>query len=1177
MSRLTNITKGGIPVLHLVDQHLLSRLRPIASRGKFLAPIALSLLLAFEAGVMTSRAQQLTADIKGTVTDATGAGVPDAQVTATNTQTQVAQTSPSKSDGSFEFLQLPIGVYSVTVVKPGFSKFAAENIQLAINQTYTLAVKLQVGSVNSTIEVTEQAAQVETSTTQLDTVVEAQKIVDLPLNGRNWVQLQQLAPGVVSTSDRFSSNYATNGSESQQNSFLINGADAIDLPLNTPLVIPSPDAIGEFNLITSTINPEYGRNSGGILNAVIKSGTNAFHGDAFEFYRDTFLNGRNLYQTAKPIFHQNQYGGTVGGPLWKDHTFFFLSYQGTRNRQPEAGASNTTSVFTPDQRNGIFPDVASSTATSPFPLVGENGTTYPAGTPYSTIFPTGHIPNADFNPLSAKLLAGYVPLPNSPGGLFSFNPISTNHTEQGIMRFDHNFSPADSLWFTMLFNHNISPETLPFTGATLPGFGDESTSSVKLATGDWTHTFNPTTVNELRLSYLRLNFVAVEPQTPVLPSSAGFAITPQDAAGAGLPFIGVTGFFSLGFSTNGPQPRIDETYEAADNFSKVHGHHTWKFGFDGKRYNVDNPFFGTNNGSYSFGGSGLYSTGDPGADFMLGIPDSYTQGSGGWIVARTYEYYMYAQDTWKVNDHLTLNYGTGYQIDTPLVNLHFGKLDLNCFAPGQQSSVFPSAPTGLLFPGDKGCTQSGYYPHYGHFGPRFGFAYSPSSESNPSTVIRGGFGVYYNRSEEELALQNLGAVPFSLTSVGAASVSGFSPAFANPFMDIAGGGSVPNPFPFAPPTKGSNVDFTQFYPMSINVINPNFTSPYAMNYNLNIQRQLPGAFILQLAYVGAVGRHLEITYEGNPISPAGAAACAADPACIADRVNQHVDYPSHALYAPGNIFASIGTQGTLGNSNYNSFQVRLQKNLTHGLSLLASYTWGHSIDDTSGFENSGFGSRGEDPYNFALERGDSSFDARQRLVVTYDYEIPHLSQVWNSGFVRAFFDGWHIAGITTLQSGLPITVFETNFRSLQCDGFNYYGCWDEPNAVSFPTSYDPRTSVLVNSVRGGKKPKNYYYFNPNAFALEALGTLGNEGRNNFHGPGINNTDLDLAKRIYVDREEKRFLELRLEGYNVFNHTQFQTVSYQGSGVNGNAYSSNFGRVLSAASGRTVQLGVKFYF
>ena len=1126
-------------------------------------------------------AQEVYAQIKGIVTDPAGGAVQDATVEAKNTRTQVSSSANTTADGSFQFLQLPVGHYEITVTKQGFATFTESEVELVLNQVFNLPVQLQIGGLNQSVEVQADPAQVETSTTQLGNVIQAPTIVDLPLNGRNWTQLQQLSPGVVAGSDR-TSLYATNGSESQQNSYLINGADSIDLELNEPSIIPSPDAIQEFNLITSTINPEYGRNSGGILNAIIKSGTNEFHGDLFEFYRDTFLNGRNLFQQSAPIFHQNQFGATLGGPVWKDRTFFFVSYQGARFREPESSVSGQSTVFTSAQRNGYFPDIATSTALSPVPLVGENGLTYPAGTPYAAIFPTGHIPTADFNPISQKLL-NYVPLPNAPGNSYQFNPLQSGSQDQGIARVDHNFGPKDALWTSLFFEDSPTTSTLPAHGATLPGFGELDKKAYKQATADWTHTFSSNLLNEFRLSYLRYNYAAVYPENPTLPSSVGFTgVNPQYPAGAGIPLIALTGYFNLGFSPSGPQPRVDENYELTDSVSKVVGNHTLKVGFDGKRYNIDNPYTSFNNGAFNFGAAGSYTTGDPGADFLLGIPDSFQQQSGGWIVARSYEYYTYAQDSWKIRQNLTINYGAGYQIDTPLVNQHFGSEDVNCFRPGQQSTIFPTAPQGLLFPGDTGCSSSGYYNHYDHIAPRFGFAYSPGSDANKRFVIRGGFGVYFDRTEEELALQNLSAPPFALTSYGISSaLAGASPSFANPYQDIATGQSTPNPFPFTPATRGSNVDFSAYEPFDINVIDPNFTAPSVMNFNFNVQRELPGAMVLQAGYVGSLGRHLELTYEGNPISPAGQAECATDQYCIQNRAFQHVDYPSHALYEPGNIFASVGTQASVGNSSYNSLQVSLNKRLSHGLSFLASYTWSHSIDDTSGYESTSLGYRGVDPYNYGANRGDSSFDARQRLVVSYDYELPHVSRLMYNTITHYALDGWHLAGITTLQTGFPIMVADTGFRSLSCDALTFYGCPDTPNAVAPVTTLNPRTSSAVNTA---VNPANttalpYYWFNPNDFALEPIGTLGNEGRNNFHGPGINNTDLSLSKRFEFHTEQRRWIELRLEGYNIFNHTQFSPIGVTGlgSGVYGDINSSNFGRVLAAAPGRTVQLGAKIYF
>jgi hypothetical protein len=396
----------------------------------------------------STRADNVYGSVRGTVADASGGVIADAKVTATNVATGLSTTVTSGVDGSYEFLQLPAPAnYTVKAEQTGFRTFEAQGIPLQLNQIYVLHVTLEVGSVTQQVTVEANPAQVETTSIELGVTISSRSIVDLPLNGRNWVQLQQLEPGVVAASDGRGS-FATNGAQSQQNSFLINGTDDNDFPLNTVSITPSPDAIGEFKMVTSTINPEYGRNSGAILNAVIKSGSNHFHGDGFEFYRDTSLNARNFFAPEPAVFHQNQFGGTIGGPIRKEHTFFFFSYQGFRNRQPEtANGGGNTPVFNSAQRNGTggFTDIETSTKASPFPLGGDNGQTYSAGTPYSKIFSQGFIPMSDFNSVSAGLLSKYVPLPNS-GNNYQFNPIIANVDDQYLFRIDHTFSPKDSIW-----------------------------------------------------------------------------------------------------------------------------------------------------------------------------------------------------------------------------------------------------------------------------------------------------------------------------------------------------------------------------------------------------------------------------------------------------------------------------------------------------------------------------------------------------------------------------------------------------------------------------------------------------------------------------------------------------------------------------------------------------------
>lgn len=1173
---------------------------------RFLRVLLPGVILLFLVASKSALADNVYATIRGTVTDQSGAVVQGAQITATNTDTKVEYTTKSQDTGNYEFLQLPVGTYTVSVSKQGFKGFKEVGIPLQVNMIRELHAKLTVGTANETVEVHANAVQVETTDIQQKTVIGANQIVDLPLIGRNFTQLEQLAPGVMSSNDRFGT-FSVNGSQTQQSSYLVNGTDSNDIALNTPGVLPSPDAIQEFNLISSTINPEYGRNSGGIVNALIKSGTKEFHGNVFEFYRDTFLNTRNFFTVGpqQPIFHQNLFGGTFGGPIHKDKTFFFLSYQGTRNT---TGAPTANTVFTSAERNGNlaadFFDGSSraakmlrNTRNTPVALVGDDGILHPAGTPWvgsgtsGAIFNCGavvpgtgslagftcpnvnfaHLPTSDFNPLAAKLMNTFVPLPNAGGNQFSFDPVSSVAADQGIARVDHTLTGSDQIWGVAIFNYNAGQQGLPFTGASLAGFESHSTADTKEFTLAYNHTFNNTTLNEVRLGYWRLNFDAVEPNHPVLPNSFGWTnITPQNTAAAGLPVVGVTGFFTLGFSLNGPQPRKDQNYQFTDNFSKVLGRHSLKFGFDARRFQVDNPFNFENSGDFSFGGSGSRSTRDPGLDFLFGAPDSYAQNSGGIINARAYEFYAYGQDQWKVRTNLTLTFGAGYQIDTPYKNNQFSGLAYSCFIPGGQSAVFPTAPAGLLFPGDSSanqtCTNAGASVRYGHLGPRFGFAYSPTwggrvtNGQQNKTSIRGGFGIYFNRFEEETALQNLGTPPFGIASNGIGDIGG-RVNFANPWTTPTGSTTIANKFPFTPPNPGnSTFDFSFFEPMSINTNSPTLSTPYSMNFNLNIQREFSGSTVLSVGYVGSLGRHLYRAYEGNPITAAGQAACAVDPTCNSGngQLLQHLLFPTHSV-VDGSVFGSVGTQFTDGTSNYSALQVNLTKGMTHGLQLITSYTWSHCIDNGSGFENSAFGTRGTNVLDPQLNVGDCGQDARQRMVIGYVYAIPNLHKVFAWAPDRVF-GGWKMTGITTFQSGFAINLSDSGFTSLSCDALSFYGCADNPNQLKGVSVLNPRTSAF-NGLSN-------FYFDPSTFSVATLGTFGNTGRDSLHGPGINNFDFSLQKDTKLT--ERTSFQMGIEAFNLFNHTQFGNPQT-------NIESGNFGRITTAGSGRLVQLRAKVNF
>jgi hypothetical protein len=1129
-------------------------------------------------GLRPANADELYGRVRGLVTDTSGASLTGVHLTLTDVLTGISQDLDSDSAGSFVFPSLKPGTYKLVATKDGFKKFEADSIKIDQNVTYVQNINMELGTVTETIEVTANQAQVEQTSIQLTNTIDAKTVTDLPLVGRNWITLQQTLPGVVTPDTRFGTNYSTNGSQAQQNSYLINGNDNNDLPLNSPQVVPNPDAVEEVKLVTSTINPEFGRNSGAILNAVTKSGTNSFHGDGFWFYRDTFLNTHNFFTQSVPVFHQNLYGGTIGGPVLKNKLFFFYALQNIRARQPDGG-TQTNTVFTPAQLAGNFS--ASTLTANPIPFVGgiqgPNGHCA-QGTAWNACFVGGMVPTSDFNSLSAMLVQQFVPAAAAGTNQASFNPVTVSSTNQQIGRMDYTLNEKNSIWFYALANDNSSVNGIPFSGATLPGFGDQSAPYTKQFTASWGHTFSPDILNEFRVGYTRLNFPTGQPNNVRQPSTVGFPnIFPQLASGADYPQMSVAGYFTLGGTSNGPQPRKDQTYQLTDNFTWIKGKHSLKFGYDGREFQVWNPFANNNDGTFNFNTGGTYSTGDPGLDFLLGVPAQFIQGSGSVIEAQAFEHYMYAQDQWRVKANLTVTLGAGYQIDTPIKEYQNQGLSRVCFQPGVQSGVFPTAPPGYTLPGDPGCNEyGGASTKYNHIGPRAGLAYTPNwgnLTGNGKTSIRAGFGLYFNRSEEELNLQDLGIAPFGLTSLGVAGAStattNYSPSFPNPYLDIASPFSVAQPFPYVPPKPGTTgIDFAPFEPFgfNLNTIAKNFTTPHTYNYNLTLERQLPGEIILRVGYVGAHGSDLVTSYTFNPILQADIPLCLADPTCTSagGRANLPINHPNYYPY-DGSIWASAGQQSNHGFSNYNSLQVTVEKHLSHGLQFLSAYTYSHSQDVSSSFEDSAFqAGGGVNPYgNFQRDYGDSAFDARHRWVLSLDYEIPSLKHVW-SVLPSRVFDGWRVTGINAVQTGFPILLQDSNNFSLTCDLFlSFYGCPDRPDLVSTPTILNPKTSMI-----GGN---DHYWFNPSAFTDNAVGTLGDVGRGYLRGPGYWNTDVSLQKDTTIT--ERTRLQLRFEAYNVFNHTNFANPD-------GNVADGTFGRISSIrafTNSREFQLAAKFFF
>jgi hypothetical protein len=1190
-------------------------------------------------GIPTAYAQVTTSSIHGTVTDVSGAVIPGAKVTALNTSTGIAVVATTDHSGYYLFTSLqPGGPYTVTVEAQGFQSFESKGIALTVNANWDADARLKIGANQQSVTVDATALQVETSNTQLEQVATAAQLEGIPLEGRDPAGLQKLEPGVVESSDRFGS-YSSNGNQTPQNSYLLNGTDIGDGPLQNEGILINPDALQEENIVTSTMNPEFARNSGAVVNQVLKNGTNQFHGSGFEFYRDTFLNNGNYFSQLRPVFHQNLYGGTLGGPIFKNKFFFFLGYQGLRNRtgETEVVPTLTTTQFTgdfttdtnyaldvanntpfvnqptingktnpnycPNIPTGTYSDSLSCKAT-PFSVNG-----FPAGTPWIVAYNNGgagaatiNVPTSAWDKVAANLINGYVPQPNDGTSNYNFNAANTAAQDQGIIRADYTPTSRDSIWASGVIQSSPSTNALSFGGGSFPGFGQHAAEHFKIFNGSYTHTFSANKLNELHGGYFRFNYPSVIPTPIQQPGALGFAINPQ-LAQSGIPYIGVGSYFNLGNSYEGPQPRIDTNLTYADNFTWVRGNHSLKFGGSFEQFRVHNPFGYLNNGLYSFNGGGTYSSGDPLIDFTLGIPDSFEQANDGFIDAVANEGYVFAQDNWRVTPDFTFNFGISWDVEQPNQNRQFGGLGVVCFQLSDTSSkVFPGGPPGLFYSGDSGCSPSGGVPtRFDHFAPRIGFAWSPSS--GPSRLIgapgahdfsiRAAFGVYYNRDQEEQSLQNLVNPPVFYTSHGAADVGG-SPAFDNPYNDVSGNASESeaNPFPFTAPAAGAAVNWSIYNELGLSAFNSNYNVPYTYNYNINIQRSLGGNIVAQVGYVGSVSHRLASWAEGDPITAAGHAACLANPDCAGNPQLVHLFFPQYTAQpaiVPGTAgggalgngipwYTSIGQQFSEGTSNYNSLQASLVKAPSHGLQFTLAYTYSHALDDGSGYESTTGGSSQARVRNYVpgfeyLNYGSSDFDARQRFVASYVYTVPVMGFLKSNVIAREALGGWGISGVSAFQTGFPVGLSNGTQNSLWCDAYSYFGCGDNPNTTTFNvTRYAPRDHLQPDG--------SLQYFDTTPFSAEPLGTFGNTTRNFFRGPGFNYTNLSLTKNIHITADNARFLQLRLEAFNAFNHANFYEPS-------GNLLSPHFGQISSVTDsaegngdpspGRAIQIAGKFYF
>ena len=1288
--------------------------------------------------------------IVGRVIDPSGAVLGNVKVTATNDATGVAHDSNSNDSGDYTFPDLPVGTYSLTFDLSGFKKAVRHSITLDVNQVITLNMTMQLGATQEVVDVTSEAPLVETSSTQLGAVVNNRSVNELPLNARDTYQFLQLQPGVQSQlgssggtfygSDSAGS-VSVNGGRDRANNFSVNGGDANDQFVNLPTIQPTPDAIEEFRVISNTFDAEYGRNSGAVVNVVTKSGTNQWHGNVYEYFRNKVLNAQGYFNTVKPQFNQNQFGGTFGGPIRKDRTFFFTSFEGRRLRQGVSGeivpipstqelptvtqggsvfaggfplcwpgtGPNTPNPCTPNQINDPFLANALNGRPGCTAAINALGGTTPAagvswGSPYNTtgpvgIFPTdtngnATVPTACMDPVAVDLLR-FVPAANRPDGTYQAVPTSPDNQNQFTFRFDHHINDHQSFSFYYYFTDDASLQ--PFynfqaSGANIPGFGAKVNSRYQQFNPSHTWTISNSLVNEARFTYMREGQLTFQhPQnTGSVQSSCTSAVAPgvcfggtsDSSAGpnsiqgqlgtnpqygittglppnhTGVPFVSVSGGFAIGNGWEGELPQVGNSFMWTDNLTWVKGNHTFKFGGDIRRARFDQTLYYNVSGEFTFNSSTANSVqyNDNYPTYLLGLADSYVQGSAQRENVRTTGVYAFAQDSWKIKPSLTLNYGLRWELDTPLTDvLHH----VQTFRPGQNTTQYPCIltsteqtnfgatncadagvqPTGLVVPGDKGVPNGMTQTYYKAFAPRVGIAYSPNFTdgflgkvfgANGKTSIRSGWGMFYNPMEQ-LVLEQFGAEP----PFGGST---FLPGtfFNTPF--VAQNGTVnPNPFNgILSPKPGTPTDWASFRPMLLyGDFQPHMRTQYTAQYNFTIQRELAKDIVLQLGYVGSQGHRLLASHDINaanpqtcldmynisqyyaPLLPDGSpnpnanaslnSAYACGPFAednqfilpansIPAGFTLHMPYGSVAQYGSGNpalnlvgvrpysspgcdptgapftiktgcpvdgvpVFTNIFAEDTIAASGYNSFQASLEKRFSHGLQLQAAYTFSKSLDWASSFEET------VNPFNWKASRALSLFNSKQRFVINYVWAIPTRKFEGVKGKV---LDDWQLSGIISLQSGFPIRIQTQDDNELISSLF-FLGAGAPQMTGNTPQILSPKV-LTANDGTACTSPSTqtcaHYYLNPAQFSDPTLGTFATTPRSICCGPGENQWDITVAKKISLD--EARYFQFRADIFNLFNKTQFVNPD-------GNFSNTTFGQVLQARDPRLVQFALKFYF
>ena len=1056
-------------------------------------------------------AQVTTAGIIGSVLDSSGAVLQGVTITVINDETGYKRSVESGADGSFQLPLLPLGPYTVMAEKVGFSRHVLRGVTLELNSNARLVLTLAVGTIQETVTVQAAAPIVDTTGSSAGEVVEERTIRELPLNGRNPIQLAALTPGVSTLSaptiltwtGRNGAQLTVHGARANENGYLLDGGYFTGSYQQNGMNYPAPDALEEFKLITNAFTAEYGRMVGSVFNAVTKSGTNDLHGGAWEFLRNDALNARNFFAPNVPTLRQNQFGAMAGGALKRNQIFLFGSYQGTRIRQQTLLSAFPT---TAQERSGLFQEPAGRVLKDP-----QTGQPFPLSDPATNTY---FVNPATFNPIAMRVINDYVPVPSSTAQYVTLAP-NPNNNDQYLIKGDADLSAKNRA--TITYFRDRTRFTDPARGSSFINYSQTNNrADVWNASMADVHTFSPRLVNEARLHYLR-DYSFWDSPNKLTPEELGIQNYPQEGHRE-PPSFSISSRFSLGAGGNAQLGELGYRWELGDTVTWIRGQHNIRIGGNTMRSHWGIRTASAAPGSFSFTGA---VTNDPMLDFMLGAPSQLQRGTAIYKDHVSWSGAIFAQDDWRVSRHLTLNLGLRYEIDGP-----YASKDKRgtVFRPGQQSTVVPGLPPGMLAIGDNGVPPGTYRTDLNNVGPRIGLAWDPFG--NGKTSIRASGGLFFGMSDPDLTTQPGSNPPWATRSILFTPPGGLT----NPYLGFQ------NPFPYHIDPQHPLLAL----PQTLISTAPDFRDPTIYSWMFSVQRQILANWMIEAAYVGKASEGLNMGLDANPAIYIPGRSTAAN---VNDR----------RIYEPG-IIGPVTEAASAGHATYHGLDVTSRLRMTQGLTMTVAYTWSRSIDSFSNFADNA--KANQDPFNRRADRGVSDFDRMHVYAMSWVYDTPKVSTCLGKSRIAATaIDGWEFSGITRLVSGAPFNVTIGTDNSLTGVGL------DRPNLVGDPAFAGSRT----------RSDQVAHWFNAAAFRAPPVGSYGSAGRNILRGPGSATADIGMFKNFTPGRERLGRLQFRAEVFNALNRVNLSNPT---ASLNAGA---NFGRITSAGSPRIVQFGLKYLF